>query len=98
MPLENKKPSEISLILSVLRKNIQEIMSDGKTTTKALFSSFTPLEVQVSNLIKEGRTTKEIANILCLSTRTVYFHRDNIRKKLNLARQNINLKTFLQSL
>jgi DNA-binding NarL/FixJ family response regulator len=38
-------------------------------------------ELQVSNLIKQGNTTKEIAEIMNLATSTIDFHRNNIRFK-----------------
>lgn len=98
IPAENKTASEISLIFDILNKNIQEILYGEKKTAKTLFKSFTPLEIQVANLIRENKTTKEIASVLGLGTRTVYFHRENIRKKLDLINQKTNLKAFLQSI
>jgi DNA-binding NarL/FixJ family response regulator len=41
-------------------------------------------ELQVLNLIGRGRTTREIANDLNLSVKTVESHRQRIKKKLNL--------------
>ncbi len=44
----------------------------------------TSRERQVLQLIAEGKSAKEIAFILQISVKTVSFHRENIRKKLNL--------------
>ncbi len=47
----------------------------------------TPLsarEIEIVNLISKGKIAKEIAKELNLSTHTVYTHRKNILKKLNL--------------
>jgi len=44
----------------------------------------TPREIEVLQLLKAGRTTKEIAAALDLSTRTVDIHRANIKRKLRL--------------
>ena len=41
-------------------------------------------EYQVLQLIKAGRTSEQIADILCLSPTTVTFHRGNIRRKMGL--------------
>lgn len=88
----------------------QEILVDLlESAAKDLFSSFsvklsTPslglssMEVQVANLLKEGRSSKEIARILNLSTRTVDSHRLNIRKKIGISHKSGNLYTHLSSL
>jgi len=57
----------------------------------------TPRELQVGNFVKEGRTSKEIADILNTTERTVVAHRVNLRKKLGLDKKS-NLRTYLLSL
>lgn len=47
-------------------------------------SPLTPREIEVVQLIAKGLIAKEIAGQLNLSTHTVYTHRKNIMKKLNL--------------
>lgn len=44
----------------------------------------TDREKEVLRLIAEGKTNKEIAEILCLSVKTVMVHRTNIMEKLNI--------------
>jgi DNA-binding CsgD family transcriptional regulator len=41
-------------------------------------------ELQVLNMIGRGRTTREIAENLSLSVKTIESHRQRIKKKLNL--------------
>jgi DNA-binding CsgD family transcriptional regulator len=57
----------------------------------------TPRELQVANLVKEGKTSKEIAEFLHTTERTVVAHRANLRKKLGL-KKKANLRTYLFSL
>ncbi|MBF0234617.1 MAG: helix-turn-helix transcriptional regulator, partial [Desulfamplus sp.] len=52
----------------------------------------------VANLIREGKTTKEIAVLLGSTQRAIDFHRQNLRKKLGLNNRKANLASHLLSL
>lgn len=56
---------------------------------------FTPTELRVVNLIRQGRSSKEIAEALNISPQTVATHRKKIRKKLNISGKKINLTSFI---
>jgi DNA-binding CsgD family transcriptional regulator len=81
--------------VSILKKNIRESLAplDGSGTLR--YAGFTPSEVQVADLIKAGKTSKEIADLMNISLRSVYFHRNNIRKKLNISNKKANLQAVL---
>jgi DNA-binding NarL/FixJ family response regulator len=57
----------------------------------------TARETEVLKLIAEGKSSKEIAAILCLSVRTIDNHRANIMKKLNIAK-NTDLVRYALSM
>lgn len=88
---------QLAVAMHILERNIKEILLRGDNRNLALYSGLTPMESQIAFMIREGRTSKEIAGTLNISLRTVYFHRENIRKKLNLDQKTVNLKTYLQS-
>lgn len=58
----------------------------------------TPTEIHVAQLIRQGKTTKEIAELLGVAVSTVDFHRLNIRRRLKLTNKGINLQSYLKSL
>jgi DNA-binding CsgD family transcriptional regulator len=58
----------------------------------------TPTEIQVADLVRNGKSTKEISSILCISDKCVEFHRNNIRGKLGLKGKKICLKRHLSTL
>lgn len=84
--------------LSILKSNLDDIVSPFSRRLAASHLNLTPREIQVANLLKEDRITKEIAELLHMSESSVEFHRHNIRKKLGLVGKKINLRTYLQSL
>jgi DNA-binding CsgD family transcriptional regulator len=84
--------------LEVLRYNLEKIASPAMLRLFSGETDLTPAELQVANLVRQGRSTKEIADLLNLSPRTVEFHRDNIRKKLGISDRRTNLRSVLQSL
>ncbi len=57
-----------------------------------------PRELQIVHYIRQNKTSKEIAELLGISLRTVESYRENIRKKLNLTSKKKNLKRILLSL
>jgi DNA-binding CsgD family transcriptional regulator len=89
--------SEQKTYLAILESHIDEITSPFMQKLSKELQDFTPMEVQVAGLIREGKKTKEIADLLHLSKNTVIFHRYNIRTKLKLKNQKKNLRSFLQS-
>ena len=58
----------------------------------------TPQEMQVASLVKDGRTSKEIADILNITEATVNFHRKNLRTKFGIKGKQANLRSYLLSI
>lgn len=59
------------------------------------FLKLSPVETRIANYVREGRTTKEIADLLHLSPRTIETHRRNIRKKIGITNKKETLRTIL---
>jgi len=95
---KGKLPEKQSAILSIIESNLKDIVSPFARRLSSKYLGFTPTEIQIANLIKQGQSTKDIAELSNLSPRTVEFHRDNIRTKLGIKNRKINLRTHLLSL
>jgi len=84
--------------LNLLKSHLEDITSPFLQTIKSKYLNFTPTEVRVATLIREGKTSKDIGQLINISERTVEFHRNNIRTKLGVNNQKINLRTYLLTL
>jgi len=82
--------------LGIMETHFNEIMSPLMKTMQQ--SNFTPTESQVASLIKDGKTTKEIAAIMGVATSSIDTHRKSIRRKLGLNNMKANLQSHLQSI
>jgi PAS domain S-box-containing protein len=82
--------------LGIVETNLSEIMSPFVHTIRLL--NLSPREIQVATLIKDGRSTKEIAEVIGVAPDAVDAYRTSIRHKLGLTKKKVNLQTYLQSL
>ena len=82
----------------MLEKDLREIVSPFLHTIKSNYAKLSPRELEVCRLIRNGLTSKEIAEVLNLSVMTIHKYRELIRKKLDLVKNGTNLQTYLKSL
>ncbi len=90
--------TRLQTLVRIMESNLNNIISPFVDRLSTRFANLTPSEIRVANLIKEGRTNKEIASLMLVSKNTVLFHRHNIRKKLKLTGAAINLRAYLLTL
>ena len=83
------------IFADILENNINELISPFLRKLSAKYMDFTSQEIQVANLVKEGKTSNDIAELLNITERTVDFHRENIRNKLGMKNKKINLRSYL---
>jgi PAS domain S-box-containing protein len=84
--------------LDLLEANIKSILSPFMRNMSNTYKRLTPKEMQIANMIREGKNSKDIAEMLYASVATINTHRNKIRKKLNLTKQRTNLRSHLLSL
>ena len=83
--------------VNVLESNLKDIISPFAQRLSVKYLNFTNREVQIANLIKEEKTTKEIAALLNVSESAVNVYRYHIRRKLNLTKKH-NLRSSISTL
>jgi PAS domain S-box-containing protein len=84
--------------LDLLESNLKSILSPFVKNVSGKYPNLTPKEMQIAEMIRQGKNSKDIAEMLGTSVATVNTHRNNIRKKLNVRKQKTNLRSHLLSL
>jgi PAS domain S-box-containing protein len=82
-------------ILQSIESNLLQISSSFLQKLKMTHYKLTSREIEIAALVKEGKSTKQIAEQVNISTKTVEFHRNRLREKLGLKNRKVNLRSHL---
>jgi len=85
-------------LVEIIQQRLDEVVSPFLNRLTSLNRMLTPREIDVAALVREGKTSKEIAELLTITVSGVDFHRKQIRKKLGLTNEKSNLRSYLLSL
>jgi DNA-binding CsgD family transcriptional regulator len=100
--MEKLKNSQLNkhqkAILDIVENHLRDIVSPFLKRLSALNKILTPQELQIAALVKDGKSSKEIALMLNISISTINFHRKNLRIKFGLSNKQTNLRSYLLSL
>jgi two-component system sensor histidine kinase/response regulator len=100
--LDNLKKTRLSQrqasLHDIIKTNLDEIISPFARNFASTKYKLTPQEIKIASLIRQGKTTKNIAELMGLSLRTIEFHRTKIRHKLGLKNKTDSLQSYLLSL
>jgi PAS domain S-box-containing protein len=83
-------------MMGFIEANLKEVLSPFLDNMKHF--NLTPRQIEIVALIKAGRTTKDMAELLHISEAAVEKHRFLIRKRLGLNMEKRNLRAYLLSL
>lgn len=95
---KSRLESEQRNFLEILETHLLEIASPFVKRISAPLLGLTPTEIRVAELIRQGKSSKEIGELLGITEWSIVFHRRGIRKKLGLAGKKVNLQTYLYSI
>jgi len=84
--------------LDLLEANLQNIVSPFMQNLAAAYRKLTPQEIQVAEMVRQGKSSQEMASILNIALGTVKTHRNNLRRKLDLRNRGVNLQSHLLTL
>lgn len=84
-------------MLAMIQENLANLVSPFIKTLNSDYLNLTPGEIQVADLVRSGKNTKQIADILSLSPRTIEAYRQSIREKMGIKNKKINMRTHLLS-
>ena len=85
-------------LAEIIYTNLREITASFLHSLGNLKVILTPQEIEVAGMVRSGRSSKEIAEVLNLSVSGVDFHRKSLRRKLGLTNDSTNLRSYLLSL
>ncbi|MBI9090537.1 MAG: PAS domain-containing protein [Desulfobacterium sp.] len=84
--------------VKVIEFNIEQAFDPLVSKLNSRYFNLSPAEIKIANLIKIGKTSKEIACLTNISKGTVDWHRIQIRKKMGLQNKKISLRNKLRSI
>ena len=100
--LEKLKTSALNerqrTMVEIATTNLNDIITPFLNRLSSINILFTPQEREVASLVRQGKSSQEIADVLMVSVATVIFHRKKLRNKLGLSNQGGNLRAYLMSL
>ncbi len=85
-------------LLDIAVNHLNDIISPFLSRLAAINLLLTPQEIEVAAMVRQGKSSQEIADAIGVSLATVSFHRKKLRRKLGLSHGGANLRTYLLSL
>jgi len=99
--LENLRKSQLKQdqleFVELMEKNLKNFYDPTYAKLSSPSYRLSPTEIKVAQLIRDGKTNKEIAKLLHLSKSTILTHRHHIRAKLEIKNKKVNLRSLLNS-
>ena len=81
--------------IRIIAAHIDSITRQFSPRARKIMLKLSPRETMIADLVRQGKTSKDISDLLHISLRTVETYRNNLRKKLGINKKKISLRTYL---
>jgi DNA-binding CsgD family transcriptional regulator len=81
--------------VELIEKNLRSLTDPIAAEVSWPVFRLSPTELQIAQLVRDGKSSKEIASMLNLSKSTIHTHRQRIREKLGLTNKGTGLRSHL---
>ena len=83
--------------LTLLEKYLKDLTSGFALKLMDKKWRLSAREIEICKMLRGGLKTKDIADLLCTSLRTIEHHRNHIRKKFGISKSSADLGDYLKS-
>jgi len=87
-----------SRYIDLFRYYLKNLASSFGNEITRKSAELTPKEIEICSMLRGSLTSKEVSQLLNLSSQTIDKHRKNIRKKLGISGKKVNLTSYLQKI
>ncbi len=85
-------------LTDIVEAHLRDIVSPFLNRLSSIQLLLTAQEIEIAAMVRQGKSSQEIADVLRVSPATISFHRKNLRRKLGLHDRAMNLRNYLLSL
>ena len=82
----------------MIESNLNDITSPFAGRFSSVYALLTTAEIQIAQLVKDGKRTRQIAELMNVSVRTIESHRGSIRMKIGARNRKGSLRSLLLSM
>lgn len=99
--LDNLRQTKLSknqqAYVELIEENLKSFYDANYAKLSGPEYKLSPTELKVAQMVRDGKTNKEIAKLMHLSKSTILTHRHHVRAKLGIRNKKVNLRSLLNT-
>jgi|GEM_PF-2957013 len=92
-----RTPENERFTIEELERQLRKITDPFTNRLQSTYAMLSPQEIRICNMIRNGASSKDVAEALGISVFTVHDQRRRIRRKLGISGKKSNLTSYLQT-